>query len=201
MVKTANHINRINLVDQWPIFLNQDQTVSGLSTPSIVGRLQGQNYWGLMVKTESMETFSWTKLLLGEGLKTSEFNEPALSDALNLGIFDLPEGKSPEDVVTQYLREVYQHMHKWIMQNYFPELDTTPIEFWITVPAVWSDKATAATRRVARFAGFGQRQQDSLSVLVTEPEAAAMGVLSQSEYAHSAKVCGNVGQLEVRLTW
>lgn len=53
-------------------------------------------------------------------------------------------------------------------------MNSTPIEFVITVPAVWSDRAQTATRRCAEQAGMGT---GSKLHIITEPEAAAMYAL------------------------
>ena len=135
----------------------------------------------------------------------SEFDEPVLQHALNsnLGIFNLPEGKSVVEVVAEFLRGVYQHTCTELQRVVgSTEFATTPIEFWFTVPAIWTEKATAATVQAARLAGFGtqtNRPQDELFI-VTEPEAAAMAVLTANPFhmPHSSvKVSENVGQLEV----
>ena len=82
---------------------------------------------------------------------------------------------------------------------------TTPIEFWFTVPAIWTEKATAATVRAAGLAGFGNRPRDFLFV-VTEPEAAAWAVFRRAQWHgapnrlhssdHAVKVSKNVEQLK-----
>jgi hypothetical protein len=58
-------------------------------------------------------------------------------------------------------------------------LKITPMEFWLTVPAIWSDEAKAATRAAAKAAGFGSRPGDEIN-LIPEPEAAAHLALKSS---------------------
>lgn len=50
------------------------------------------------------------------------------------------------------------------------------MQFWITVPAMWSDAAKTATIEAAQAAGFGSRVMDTIHI-ITEPEAAALSVL------------------------
>ena len=194
----------IQLVNQWPYPVNQ--YYEALSVPSILGSVDNVYHWGYMTESDSgMDTFSWTKLLLEEGLNTSEFDDPALQHALSLGIFHLPEGKSVVEVVAEFLRAVYQHTCAELQRVVgSTELATTPIEFWFTVPAIWTEKATAATVRAAGLAGFGNRPRDSLFV-VTEPEAAAWAVFTNLRWhgpnrLHSSdpavKVSKNVEQLK-----
>jgi molecular chaperone DnaK (HSP70) len=55
-------------------------------------------------------------------------------------------------------------------------LRITAIEFWFTVPAIWSDSAKQDTLAAARAAGFGTRPGDEVN-LILEPEAAAIATL------------------------
>lgn len=54
--------------------------------------------------------------------------------------------------------------------------DNTPIEYILTVPAVWSDKAKSDTLTCASKAGFGNTSKIRL---ITEPEAAAIYTFHQ----------------------
>jgi hypothetical protein len=55
-------------------------------------------------------------------------------------------------------------------------VESTRIEYWLTVPAVWSDKAKFDTLSCASQAGFGDVDKIRL---VTEPEAAAVHTFAQ----------------------
>jgi molecular chaperone DnaK (HSP70) len=59
-------------------------------------------------------------------------------------------------------------------------LNVTPIEFWFTMPAIWSDEAQHATRTAAMCAGFGTRSGDSVK-MITEPEAAALAAFKTTK--------------------
>ncbi|KAL2673962.1 hypothetical protein Neosp_012408 [[Neocosmospora] mangrovei] len=61
-------------------------------------------------------------------------------------------------------------------QDYF---DNLPVDFWLTVPATWSDAAKRLTMEAARDAGFASRPNDRVR-LITEPEAAAHLALKSS---------------------
>ncbi|ORY17048.1 hypothetical protein BCR34DRAFT_597140 [Clohesyomyces aquaticus] len=102
------------------------------------------------------------------------------------GFCTVPEGKSAKDVVTDYLQCLYSHFVETISGrdvNSQALWDMTPAEFWITVPALWSDAAKEATFDAATRAGFGSRRlarglKDSVHI-ITEPEAAALTVLTE----------------------
>jgi molecular chaperone DnaK (HSP70) len=123
---------------------------------------------------------SWTKLLLGASTR------PAVNDGFRLAsqIDDckprLPGHRDAQDVVTDYLHELYAHLESREVKNLGKEIfDSAPIDIWLTVPAVWSDQAQNATKNAAKEAAFGARPGDTISV-ISEPEAAAV--------AHSSDV-------------
>ncbi|KAL8693927.1 MAG: hypothetical protein Q9218_001341 [Villophora microphyllina] len=84
-------------------------------------------------------------------------------------------GHSPEKLVKDYLTALRSHAERVLRQK-LPQsaLASTPVEYVITVPAVWSDRAQAATRRCAEQAGMGT---GSSLHIISEPEAAAMYAL------------------------
>lgn len=81
-------------------------------------------------------------------------------------------GHSPEELVKDYLTALRCHAER-ILRHKLPQsaLASTPVEFVITTPAVWSDRAQASTRRCTEQAGMGT---GSSLHIITEPEAAAM---------------------------
>lgn len=82
-------------------------------------------------------------------------------------------GKPPVDVAADFIRSIFQHAWERIAtkvpENYL-ENDVKP-KFVMTVPAVWSDKAKAATERAAKLGGMFP------VTLIKEPEAAALYTL------------------------
>lgn len=90
---------------------------------------------------------------------------------------------TPENLCTDYLKALRQHTEA-VLKHKLPQsvLRTTPIEYIITVPAVWSDMAQAKTRNCAEVAGMGKRLQ-----IISEPEAAAIYALHAMD-PHSIKV-------------
>lgn len=144
-----------------------------------------------------MIAYSWTKLLLDQGARITKYDDSALETASKTGILQLPEGKTAVDVVADYLSEVYEHIMNTIAKQITEEaLKITPIEFWFTVPAIWSDQAQSATMAAAKRAGFGaslfKRRNDKI-FLISEPEAAAITALKK--YTSS----GMEGSVKVRI--
>lgn len=74
--------------------------------PSRVAYIDGNTvYWGFEIPP-GMDTCTWTKLQLDSGIGPTEFDDEVLEAAAALGIFNLPTGKTPVDVVSDYLRHV-----------------------------------------------------------------------------------------------
>jgi len=77
------------------------------------------------------------------------------------------------------MKEMHGHMMMVLDKRFGTDvLRITPIEFWFTVPAIWSDAAKSSTQQAARIAGFGSRPGDQIS-LISEPEAASISALSR----------------------
>ncbi|GBF66389.1 hypothetical protein TMEN_9109 [Trichophyton mentagrophytes] len=138
--------------------------------------------WGFQVEP-GMTTYSWTKLLLDRNTALGEFDDPTLEGASKTGILQLPCGKSAVGVVGDFLKEVRTHILKMIEKQITKEvLGITPIEYWFTVPAIWSNQAKAQTKTAAQRAGFAyniERPNDQI-FMVTEPEAAAIAALNKT---------------------
>lgn len=97
----------------------------------------------------------------------------------------LPPGynASSEKLCTDYLSALRKHT-ELVLQHKLPSsiMKSTPIEYIITTPAVWSDSAQAKTRECAFNAGMGKDLQ-----IISEPEAAAIYALHAMD-PHSIKV-------------
>lgn len=89
---------------------------------------------------------------------------------------------SPEKLVTDYLTALKKHAEQ-VLRYKLPKstLISTPIEFIITTPAVWSDLAQQKTRNCAEKAGMGT---GSALHIISEPEAAAIYALDAMDPHH-----------------
>lgn len=95
--------------------------------------------------------------------------------------YDIPA----EKLVTDYLTALRKHAER-VLRYKLPHsaLLSTPLEFVITVPAVWSDAAQAKTRACAENAGMGL---GTALHIISEPEAAAMYALDAMD-PHSIRI-------------
>ncbi|KAL3480533.1 hypothetical protein BJX99DRAFT_266451 [Aspergillus californicus] len=175
-------IDDIVLIKSWPGPARHSEVV--LKSPSRIAYASengGKHRWGYQVEP-GMTAYSWTKLLLDRGTPLTRYDS-ALEDSARLGIFRLPEDKDAVQVASDFLAGVYEHILKTIAKHITEEtLRITPLEFWFTVPAMWSDEAKNTTLEAARRGGFGSRggSVEDKICLIPEPEAAAIAVIRRS---------------------
>lgn len=108
------------------------------------------------------------KLLLDESQKYRY--SPALESAKALK--DLK--KTPLEASGDYLGKVVAHARDILHRRFGTALEAMDLQYVLTVPAVWSDKAKDSTRRAAYAAGI----DPSNLTLLSEPEAAAVYAIS-----------------------
>ncbi|KAE8142110.1 hypothetical protein BDV38DRAFT_278289 [Aspergillus pseudotamarii] len=123
-----------------------------------------------------MPRIQWIKLGFAADQKLG------LASRLSLEYYDCrrvpePYHSSSQDVATDYLRCLHKHIIEILKSKTGSSFDSIDLEFALTVPAMWPDKAKMTTLRCAENAGFGG---NGTIRLISEPEAAAMHALSAS---------------------
>lgn len=121
------------------------------------------------------------KLRLDQHTRLTDFDDVALASlpGSREGLLALPPGKEAIELCADYLRCIYEYTIDELMRKWGQHMiGVTPIEFWVTHPATWSDQAKHATLEAAKRAGFASRSGDTIH-LITEPEAAAVATLSE----------------------
>ncbi|KAK3374126.1 hypothetical protein B0T24DRAFT_577000 [Lasiosphaeria ovina] len=173
------NVDDIDVIRTWP---GDGGPVEGnWKTPTVIAygsenNNEGRNRWGYEVR-RGMEACSWTKLLLDTSAETAEFDDPSLREATGSALFHLPPGKDAQMVCQDFLVEVYRFVVNNLRMRMTPEVfKRTPMECYLTIPAIWTDKARSATLEAAKAAGFGSRKIDSI-YMIPEPEAAAIAAL------------------------
>ncbi|KAF8421674.1 hypothetical protein EV426DRAFT_565316 [Tirmania nivea] len=120
----------------------------------------------------------YMKLLLDPSQKKKRKGRVQLADPLGLAQIRqaIPPGKSVVDVVADYLKCLKEHALDVLSKSFGAEFwKSIPIEYYLTIPAVWSEAAKALTLQAAERAGIGSKNE---LVLIAEPEAAAIYCLS-----------------------
>ncbi|KAH8650615.1 Hsp70 family protein-like protein [Tricladium varicosporioides] len=172
-----SEIGDINIISAWPGELaNAYWKVPTRIAYKRENPKLSKNKWGFEVHPK-LTSYSWTKLLLDKNALVGEYDDPALADMAGRGMMKLPDFRKAEEVCEDFLRELYIYLTSKLCQEMTQSTyDTTPMECWITLPAIWSDEAKDATLNAARKAGFGSRPDDAIFT-IAEPEAAAIATL------------------------
>lgn len=142
-----------------------------VATKIVYGGLGKPTAWGNQVDS-SMSRYQEFKLHLGgrqqlnETRLTNQFPDP-------LGL-PLSIQYNATKLTVDYLRCFRDHILSVISdQIHKHTVETTPIEWTLTIPAIWSDQQKDSTLFCAKEAGIGDRIR-----LVTEPEAAITHAIS-----------------------
>jgi hypothetical protein len=180
-------VKDINIINSWP-----GEQYGSAKTPTRIAYAREnpqiqRNKWGFEVYPKLI-SYSWTKLLLDKNAAVGVHDDPSLSKMAGSGMLKLPAFRQAAGVCEDFLHEVYTFVSSKLRQQMTSStFDTTPMECWITLPAIWSDEAKHATLNAARRAGFGSRTGDEVFT-IAEPEAAAIATLSESSI-EPIKVC------------
>jgi hypothetical protein len=138
--------------------------------------------WESPILAQHVDSVSWFKLLLDKELDLDNWVHEAQGWADSRGILHLPEGMTALQVIAKYLswlRDALWRRLEVEMSMSGGNLDTTPIQFWLTVPVSWSDTTRELMREAISNAGFGARDGDQVHLL-TEPQAAITFALAES---------------------
>ncbi|KAK6356080.1 hypothetical protein TWF718_000454 [Orbilia javanica] len=188
---SQNSVDNIKVIRRWPGKERRDE----VKCPSdIAYGADGTYRWGYLIPP-GLARMAWAKLDLDEdSFYENQDNEDyvdlqesstetleSVEDEFPMveGMRHNPLNKSPVDMVADYLTALYDV----IMSNLRRAqgeifINRTAIDWVMTVPAVWSEKAQSLTKEAASRAGIGQRDKDRL-FLLSEPEAAAVYAVSE----------------------
>ena len=92
--------------------------------------------------------------------------------------------KTPVQAVGDFLERLVAHLMEILNRRFSTALQSMELQYILTVPAVWSDKAKDATMRAAHLANI----PPSALTLLSEPEAAAIYAIHTVQ-PNSIKVC------------
>ena len=132
--------------------------------------------------------------MLDKNAAVQQHDDPNLMSYMaREGLMRLPSFRDAPGVCEDFLREVFEYVSAKLRREMTDfTFKNTPMECWVTLPAIWSDEAKEATLQAAKRAGFGNRPGDEVFT-IAEPEAAAIAALK--------KISGSdLNQVKVRLT-
>lgn len=188
---------KVRTIRKWP---GEPLQMDKVKT-EIAYKEDGTKYkWGFDIKKDSTNALRWFKLLLhsndsGKGSLFSQQQEDRISQEkfrrLKETVAAIPQGKSPKDLVADYLKAINSHLMSTLRKSQQPSFMNTlgkevPVHYYLTVPAMWSPEAKELTRQAAKDAGIGELGPVRL---ISEPEAAAAHCFTQYQGTkHSLKV-------------
>ena len=131
--------------------------------PTVFNYHNGKIRWGYQVDDTS-KPIKGIKLLLDEK-QTYNYGPSKESGSLLREM-----NKSPTKASGEYVEMLVAHAKNILRRRFGTALQTINLQFVMTVPAVWSDKAKDATMQAACLAGIPNADLS----LISEPEAAAV---------------------------
>ncbi|KAL0639028.1 hypothetical protein Q9L58_001910 [Maublancomyces gigas] len=168
--------DEVNVVMKWPGAPNASAKVPSEILYSSDGTVRK---WGFQLKFPD-EPIAWFKLLLHP--TQYDFADCSMLS----GTQNLVSPKKPVDIVADYLTCLRVHFLDVISGSIGKAfLNATPVDYTLTVPAIWKDPAKALTLEAAEKAGLGTK--DTIR-LMSEPDAAAAWTLLRDINPNNLKV-------------
>ncbi|KAG0650908.1 hypothetical protein D0Z07_2774 [Hyphodiscus hymeniophilus] len=145
-------------IESWPANIETQEGTSSVKVPTEVRYTPQGMEWGFQIPS-TIKRHKWFKLGLAEG-KVSNIDG---------------QQKSSDDLTIDYLTVLVKHLMYTLEQKLGKAiLQSIPIEFCLTVPAIWSEVAKDKTLKACEKAGLKSKAG---ILLVSEPEAAAIYAL------------------------
>ena len=140
-----------------------DHLATSQKVPSVFYYDGWKMRWGYQVN-DCQAAIHGVKLLLDDNLKYS-YGPSCRSKKLLQSI-----GEDVTEAAGDYVREIVSHAKNVLHHRFGKALESMDLQFFMTVPAIWSDKAKDATMQIACQAGIAQKNL----YMISEPEAAAV---------------------------
>ncbi|KAK0728618.1 hypothetical protein B0T26DRAFT_768300 [Lasiosphaeria miniovina] len=167
--------NQVNLITDWPGTDEEDA-----KAPTELFYEDDKVLWGYEIPADA-DPIRWFKLLL---LKDEDLHKNLKSSELLLRARRMlrENGKTAIDLISDYLRLLWQHILESIHKVYGePVVDAMPFHVVLTVPAIWKNYARQGMQRAAKAAGILDHRPAGPTKLsfAPEPEAAAMSTFCE----------------------
>jgi len=156
-------------ITSWPISKTMREGESSDKVPSKIHYANGENQWGFAIPVSAPpeEVQEWFKLDLDPSLQQ-------MGESKHRGVHNA------EKIVEDYLSALGDHLIYTLREKLGEGvLNSTPLEFVVTVPAIWSDLAKVKTTKACQraTAKLPIKNRSPPIHLVSEPEAAAIYAL------------------------
>ncbi|KAL5602974.1 hypothetical protein FOBRF1_010507 [Fusarium oxysporum] len=161
--------SRRTCITQWPVSSANKEGQSSDKVPTRIRYNGDKIEWGFSapVNAPQHEVVDWFKLDLDPSTQAVGYN-PSTEGARS--------GRNVDELVTDFISQLVDHLMYTLREKLGSGLvDSTPLQFVITVPAIWSDLAKEKTKKACEQAMISVSEHHVH--LVSEPEAAAIYAL------------------------
>ncbi|TEA12275.1 Heat shock 70 kDa protein 12A [Colletotrichum sidae] len=161
--------DRQTTITTWPITKTVREGESSDKVPTKLRYVGDEVQWGFAIPVTAPqdEVIEWFKLDLDPSLQTMA--QAVASEARG--------GHNVDRLVTDYISALGDHLLYTLREKLGEQVvTTTPLEFVVTVPAIWSDLAKEKTKQACQKARSLSSDKAPIH-LVSEPEAAAIYAL------------------------
>lgn len=147
-------------MSDWP---STSSFTNSAKVPTELRKVASGWQWGFQIP-ESAKRVRFFKLLVVQFLFGNVANFARKLDEPHKANKD---GETPEELTRLYLSCLHTHFISIMEKKLSPSVvRSTPMDFVVTVPAIWSNAAKEATERAAAMAGFCGNQRIHL---ISEP--------------------------------
>ncbi|SCO82250.1 related to hsp70 protein [Fusarium oxysporum] len=161
--------SRRTCITQWPVSSANKEGQSSDKVPTRIRYNGDKIEWGFSVPVNAPqhEVVDWFKLDLDPSTQAVGYN-PSTEGARS--------GRNVDELVTDFISQLVDHLMYTLREKLGSGLvDSSPLQFVITVPAIWSDLAKEKTKKACEQAMISVAEHHVH--LVSEPEAAAIYAL------------------------
>ncbi|EXM07044.1 hypothetical protein FOIG_03642 [Fusarium odoratissimum NRRL 54006] len=161
--------SRRTCITQWPVSSANKEGQSSDKVPTRIRYNGDKIEWGFSVPVNAPqhEVVDWFKLDLDPSTQAVGYN-PSTEGARS--------GRNVDELVTDFISQLVDHLMYTLREKLGSGLvDSTTLQFVITVPAIWSDLAKEKTKKACEQAMISVSEHHVH--LVSEPEAAAIYAL------------------------
>jgi hypothetical protein len=183
----------IMTIKDWPAKDSKQEHAFKVPTQIAYAPSGDRGSWGYQIESGVIRC-ALMKLLLDKGAQQSPHDDPGLKEDINKAVLNLPDKKSVQRVTTDFFKELYNCTMDELHRAYtLPIVNITPISYWFTIPAIWSDEAQLRTLRAAEEAGFIRREKKDNAFVISEPEAAALATACTTRPVFGDKLMVRLG--------
>ncbi|KAI3391282.1 hypothetical protein diail_7641 [Diaporthe ilicicola] len=171
-IKSSDHPGDVQVTKRWPNVTGQLRISD--KVPTTLRRFGNDELqWGFLIEPDasSAEILQWFKLKLDDRAQVVDFipeNISAYSE------------RKTNEVITDYLSLLGAHLRLNLTESIgADQIKDYEWKYVLTVPAIWSERATERTKRAFQDAMELRGTRDI--TVISEPEAAALSVLQRAE--------------------